>query len=139
MKRISKRDQQPALLSDLKRIAPLVAVSADREVDEFFTWDGDGPDPKRRGYQPCNVTVRVRIITQGELFEGTNHLGGSYYRAGEAMGDVHGYLPQMVDEAVADLVKSHHMDNNSLMQLNAVHQHLEAHMRSEWEAQQAAK
>lgn len=84
---------------------PDVAFRVERDLDETFVWDGDGPDPVEDGYYPYDVTVTAFTIRNGEVIEGTSTLGGSYYGYDEEIGEVHGYLPQMVDEALAELDK----------------------------------
>jgi hypothetical protein len=88
------------LKSKLANVAPHIQFSTSRSEDHSFQWDGDGPDPKLRGYHPYDVTVSARVIAGGEIVEGNAYLGGSYYRRTQATGDVHGYLPQMLDEAL---------------------------------------
>ncbi len=89
--------------SRLANVAPHIQFATSREEDRSFKWDGDGPDPRKRGYIPFDITVSASMVVQGELVEGTSHLGGSYYRPTQAIGDIHGYLPQKIDEALADL------------------------------------
>jgi hypothetical protein len=91
------------MLDKLKEIAPNVAFSISREYDPDFQWDGDGPDPQDEGYEPQNVTVTANAIVNGELIEGNAYLGGSYDLPDAPCPNVHGYLPQMIEEALTDL------------------------------------
>lgn len=96
---------QPEYMDSLKRVAPAIAFSVSREIDENFQWDGDGPDPIEEGFYPCDVTVSARAVVNGENFKGCAYLGGSYFKHGESCGEVGGYLPQMLEEAAQDLEK----------------------------------
>lgn len=87
----------------LATVAPSISFSVYREVDEFNTWDGDGPDPAEEGYEAFNVTASAKAVLNGEIVEGKAHLGGSYYLPSEPIGEVHGYLWQMLEEAAQEL------------------------------------
>lgn len=91
------------IFNNLAELAPSVVFRASREADECFVWDGDGPDPWEEGYTPYNVTVEAMTIVGGVTVEGQSHLGGSYYKFDEPIDDVHGYLPQMLEEAAEEL------------------------------------
>lgn len=88
---------------ELRSVAPSIAITTSREEDLSFRWDGDGPDPRQRGFRPYDVTVSVQAIIGGELVSAEAYLGGSYYRPNEPLRDIHGYLPQMIEEAVTEL------------------------------------
>ena len=90
----------------LRLTRPDVAIIVSRESDGSFVWDGDGPDPTEEGYDAYDVDVVACTIHKGELIEGRASLGGSYYLPDEPLADVHGYLPQMVDEAVGEMDKA---------------------------------
>lgn len=79
---------------------PDVAIVITSERDQFYTWDGDGPDPAEDGYIPCDITVSALTIHNGRIVEASASLGGSYFLPGESFDDIHGYYPQMRDEAV---------------------------------------
>ena len=87
----------------LKTEHPDVHISVTRELDEYFQWDGDGPDPELDGYEAYNVDVEAMTIRNGELITGSDSLGGSYFKPDEEIGECHGYLPQMIDEALERL------------------------------------
>lgn len=87
------------LLSDLKVIAPGIAFSVSRKHDEHYVWDESGRDPRGRGFLPYVIVVKARSIIHGELLEGSASICGSYYKPEEPIGDIHGYLPQMLMEA----------------------------------------
>jgi hypothetical protein len=124
-------------LQTLKQIAPAIALSVSRTHDENFVWDGDGPDPVDDGYLPFDVDVKARSIVQGEILEGSQSLGGSYFAPDEPIGDCHGYLPQMLEEAIADLLKQPAIENQSAIwhQGRQAQDFLRRLMREQYEAQ----
>jgi len=128
------------LLNQLKRSSPSLAFSVSRERDENFCWDGDGPDPIDEGFEPCDVTVTASSIVKGSLREGTNFLGGSYFKLDEPCDDVHGYLPQMLDAALDDLTHSLPIDAPAglFQEILAAHELITSELRKRWEAQPAA-
>lgn len=91
----------------LRDMLPTVAISVHREHDRDAVWDGEGPDPVEIGYEPYVVVVRAIAIMNGEIIEGSAYLGSSYYKADEPLGMVHGYLPQLIEEALEELHKIH--------------------------------
>ncbi len=92
------------ILSGVRRIAPDVAINTHWEIDPYFIWDGDGPDPADRGYEPHNVQVSATVITEeGETVQGTDTLGGTYERDGVEDPNIHGYFPQMLQTALEEL------------------------------------
>lgn len=95
---------KPEIYETLAKVAPSIAFSASREHDPNFVWDGDGPDPEEEGFIPCDVDVCAQTICGGLLFEGHAYLGGSYFKSGERVDDCHGYLLQMMEEALVDLI-----------------------------------
>lgn len=121
-------------MEELKAIAPSVAISVSKQVDESFKWDGDGPDPKKSGYFPHDVTVSARLIHCGQFVEACAYLGGSYYRKDQTCGEVNGYLPQMVEEALSDLAKK---VSGSNPQIESAIAHMERVMQQKYAAQRA--
>lgn len=93
-----------AIYAELRKLAPSVCFSASREVDPYFTWDGDGEDPVNNGYTPYDVDVTASVIVGGVLVQETDSLGGCYFMDDEPIGDIHGYLPQMIQEAAVALL-----------------------------------
>jgi hypothetical protein len=75
----------------LKKIAPSVV------------FDGDGPDPRDEGFIPYDITVEAITIVDGELWQESVFLGGSYMKPEDFDIDIHGYLPQMLQEAARNL------------------------------------
>lgn len=92
-------------IEQLRQTRPDVAIVVTREVDSYFSWDGDGPDPRDEGYSPYDVDVKAVAVRKGKLVEGVASLGGSYFLPDEDTGEVHGYLPQLIEEAVRELDK----------------------------------
>jgi len=93
-----------AIFRELKRIAPNISFAVDWEADPGFKWDGDGPDPRDEGYVPYDVKVSATTIIHGEEYDGKEYLGGVYDKPDEKDLDVHGYLPQMLLEAVDEMM-----------------------------------
>ena len=92
------------IVAQLARAAPAVHIVTTWEENPTFTWDGDGPDPSTYGFYPHDVTVTAMKIERGELLQAASYLGGSYSEVGEPhCPDVHGYFPQMVEEALTEL------------------------------------
>lgn len=94
------------LREKLARLAPQISVMVTYEEDPGYEWDGDGPDPRSEGYEPYDVIVSAETISAGTSVHGASHLGGVYERPGQWDPTVGGYLPQMVDEALDDLLKN---------------------------------
>lgn len=93
------------LLGALAICAPSIAVGVQWERDDQYRWDGSGPNPKKSGLYPHDVSVRVSIIGLGRLLHGFAFLGGCYARPNRMTPsdhDVHGYLPTMVEEAIEE-------------------------------------
>lgn len=82
---------------------PDVAIHVSRLYDPSCQWDGDGPDPEEDGFSPYDVSVTVYAIRAGRLYEAEATLGGSYFRDDEEIGEIHGYYPQMLEEALEEL------------------------------------
>ena|SRR5688572_16656156 len=127
------------IMERLREIAPNVAFSVSRESDPYFSWDGEGPDPRDEGFEPCNVTVTAKAIVNGRTVEGHDYLGGSYFKPDEKCGDVHGYLPQMLLEASEDLRLQSPIEHGSPldMALGHVAIFLNAEMRNRYNEQMA--
>lgn len=93
----------PISFVELAKLAPNIHFEVKWEYDPNFRWDGDGPDPEEEGYLPHDVNVWATVIDNGDELSGESHLGGSYKQPDEKDEDIHGYLPQMLDEALAYL------------------------------------
>jgi len=91
------------IIPELLATRPDVVISVSRTHDEYFTWDGDGPDPEHDGFLPYDVSVTASTIRNGVLLFGESHLGGSYFLDDEPLADVHGYFDQMLAEALEEL------------------------------------
>lgn len=137
----------------LKKLAPNVYFSAGRKLDPSFIWDGDAPDPAEDGFDPYDVTVRAAAIINGELIEDSDSLGGSYFKENEPLDDIHGYLPEMLQEAAALLqdhlilsVSPSPLDadaaqhrSHTIRQLDRVLDFLKQELRARWQTQQDEK
>ena len=91
------------IFNDLRRIAPNLSFSTHWQEDPSYVWDGDGPDPADDGMVAYDVRVVARAIVDGVLAEGRQSLGGAYDYPDKRDPDVHGYLPQMLEEAAQEL------------------------------------
>jgi len=92
------------IITELARVAPHVHIATAWQEDPYFAWDGDGPDPTTYGFYPHDVTVTAMKVEGGELLEAESCLGGSYSELdGPHCPEAHGYFPQMVEEALAEL------------------------------------
>ncbi len=77
------------------------------------------------------------MIVQGEVIEGEASMGGSYYLESEPLGEVHGYLPQMVEEAIEELsTKLAILGETRNPQVEMALAHLKQVMRDKWQDQQ---
>lgn len=99
-------NKQSPLIKKLAKVAPSISFSVTWERDPYFRWDGDGPDPADEDYEAYDVDVYARAVMGGEALEGVAHLGGSYSKPGHHDPDVHGYLNQLLDEALDELGKN---------------------------------
>lgn len=122
--------QNKTIRAQLAKLAPSIAFSIDYEHDPSFHWDGDGPDPRHEGFEPFNVDVVAKVIANGQIYEGRNYLGGCYEKPGEWDEDIGGYLPQMLDEALGDLVRDFRsvLHPNIIKQANAALKYLKSYM-----------
>lgn len=93
-----------AIFEKLKRISPNISFSVEHTEDPNYVWDGDGSDPVDEGYVAYDVDVYARAIEGGETVEGQDSLGGVYEIPGEIDKDIGGYLPQMLEEAIIELM-----------------------------------
>lgn len=123
------------IITELKHIAPSIAFSVTFSRDPNFVWDGDGPDPRELGYEAYDIDVYARAIVKGEEVEGHHSLGGSYYKPGRFDPDVHGYLPQMLGDALDDVYEQL---SGSVLAEEALQAdlYLKYIMRKRWKAQQ---
>ena len=89
-------------IETLKQSRPEIAVQIIWEEDPYFQWDGDCEEPENM--TPYNVEVRASRVVNGKLVSGHAYLGGCYSAdAGKDDPEIGGYLPQMIEEAVAEL------------------------------------
>jgi hypothetical protein len=92
-----------SLCNEFASLAPGLALNTTWEPDPYFSWNGDGPDPRENGYSPYDVKVTATIISNGLMFENSADLGGCYAQPGEFCPEVHGYWNQMAEEAISEL------------------------------------
>jgi hypothetical protein len=123
------------LYAKLRELAPSVAFSAHKERDDYYTWDGDGAEPD--DVDAHNIDVRAETVAGGVLVSGTASLGGCYMAWGEEIGDVGGYLPQMLRDAAEEL-KGEVSDADVIRELDAAVAFLRQEMRERYDAQRSA-
>jgi len=90
------------LLDELKQKRPEVSVRVTWEIDPYYEWDGDGE--LLEDMIAHNVDVKALTIINGVLLEGVASLGGCYSNEdGSHDPEIHGYFPQLLEEALEDL------------------------------------
>lgn len=123
----------------LRELAPSVVFSAERERDDSFCWDGDGPDPVENGFEAFDITVYAKAAVDGVLVEGRASLGGCYMLPDEELGNVGGYLPQMLEEAAKELYEQiPSLFGSVRTQLERVMDFLNQELRRRYAEQQSA-
>lgn len=97
----------PPYLTELKTIAPHIAIEIVWEPDQDATWDIEDPEMKEEDYEAWQSTVRASVIAHGELVSGEEHLCSTWEKYGdkpaESNPDISGYLPQMIQGALREL------------------------------------
>lgn len=126
------------LLESMRDIAPHVRIEIIKELDPFFEWDGDSPDPALSGLVCYQVEIKAICITQGFMEEHSAYLGGCYDKPGAYCPDIHGYLPQLIDDALEGLAKLAPIsaDTSIATQIGCALSHLKLIMRKSYEHQQ---
>jgi hypothetical protein len=131
--------KKAALLVKCGKVAPSIAIAVSYELDRYFQWDGDGPDPSEEGYNPYDVTVKASTIANGEELHGEAHLGGTYEKSvSEADPEINGYLNQMVDEALDELAKQP-VSKNIIVQIKKAQTCLQREREHSYRKQMAGK
>jgi hypothetical protein len=139
------------LFAELKKLAPSVIFSTSKSHDGDEVWDGDPDcDPAGEGMEAFNIDTTARTILGGEEIEEAAYLGGCWMDYDEPIGDMHGYLPQKLEEAAEGLrdqlaakqvVSRHLLDRQSVTigELDRVLEFLKAEMRVRYDEQMAGK
>jgi len=123
------------IYQELRRLAPSVWFNATHTPDPYFSWDGDGPDPREEGYDPCTVVITAATIRIGGITQGESSLSGYYTKPGKSTDDLDGYLPQMLDEATVELQNRIPESSPIYSELKAVGAFLAQEMRDRYESQ----
>lgn len=89
----------------------LVAIAPSIEFSVSWSPDHDGRWNEKewgdQGEVECfNVDVSARAIVRGKMLEGNGYLGGCWEVPGDFDPDIHGYLPQMLQGAIDELLKA---------------------------------
>ena len=102
-------------IEKLRQARPDVAITIGREIDDDAVWEFDDPQPDDARAYVWEVTAYT--IKDGKIYSGTSYLGCSWYNDpahAKVDSDIHGYLPQMINEAVDKMdqfVREGHPDN----------------------------
>ena len=126
-----------AIFARLKVLAPGIAFTMSRKQDPHpRRWNGGGNDPRRSGFVCCDVMVKAQMIVEGEKVKGMASLGDSYYKPDEpVINDMHGYLPQKLEEAIEEL-QTQIEDEEALKQIAAVLNFLHDEIHERYEKEQ---
>lgn len=119
----------------LKKVAPSISFSVFYTIDHNFRWDGDGPDPVDEGFDAYDVDVYARTVVDGDILEGRASLGGTYEKPGTKDPDIGGYLPQMLEEAVDELLRHGGLPANIVKDGKAAQKFLKAYMKHSYAKQ----
>ena len=133
------------LLAHLVAVAPSIALSThwspDPDSDIFApgsVFDTEDPDD----WQCWQSEVRASAIAAGRLVTGSDYLSDVWERFGDAPAesnpDVSGYLPQMVEEALADLANHPDLPGNLHAEIETARAAVAAEMQARYDEQQAA-
>lgn len=90
----------------LRKARPDVAITVSREIDRYAVWneaEWGGPHPDH--LTAYEFTVEACAIRDGVMYRAEACLSESWCAPNEDVSDMHGYLPQKVVEAVAELDK----------------------------------
>lgn len=91
------------IYTELKRLAPNVCFGTSKSLDDMTTWDGEPENNPSDTMSPYNIDVYAKTIIGGVEVEGTSSMGGTWMEPDEEIGDIGGYLPQMLEDAAANL------------------------------------
>lgn len=91
------------ILKKMTKIAPDIAITIDWVELQTFRWVGDGPDPAEDGYVAYDVDVWARAVSEGKLVEGRGSIGGYYDKPDDHDLELHGYLLDLLRQALDDL------------------------------------
>jgi len=119
----------------LAEVAPSIHFRIEWEVDPYYKWDGDSPDPRNNGQFPHDVTIFATAIVNGEIVVGQDCLGGCYEAPGKTCPDVHGYFLSMLSNAINDLREKVH-DRRIIFEITQVQKLIEEKANRSWLGQQ---
>ncbi len=51
----------------LAEVAPSILFQVEWELDPYYKWNGDGPDPRNKGQFPHDVTVSASVIVNSRM------------------------------------------------------------------------
>ena len=137
----------PPLLQHLRQAAPQIAITIHWSPDPDDCW-GDainrdwtaGLDPD--DWQAWQSEVRAVAIVGGTMIQGSAYLGGTWEKASDhpaqSNPDISGYLPQMLEEAVLEIVAQVPNQKTLRAQGRRAVAFLQAEMQSRYAAQRSA-
>lgn len=111
------------LIAELAKVAPSIAIETTWEKDTDARWDMDPSCGDPDDFTAWQSEVRASAIVNGQLVSGSAYLGGTWIKYGESPAKVNpeisGYLPQMIDEALQDLLVAGSFTEPEIAQINA--------------------
>jgi len=95
------------LLRELAIKSPHINIQVIYSIDEdiYQHWDGEQSteELEAQGLTAYNVEVKATTICNGEMLEGNAYLGENWMKHPNECEEIHGYFPQMLDEALQEL------------------------------------
>ena len=125
--------KKPDYQLELQKLAPSVCFDVSWSHDEDARWPKDCGE--RGDYMPYNTDVTAKAIVEGEEIEGGACMGGTWELPDAIDPEIGGFLPQMLEEAAADLMRFE-MPMELERQVSAARLFLKAVLRKRWEDQQ---
>jgi hypothetical protein len=119
----------------LAKLEPRVCISTRFQPDPDCEWDVRDPDMDADDFEAYDVTIEALVIHNGYMQSGDAVMGGSWYEFGSTPWhtdlDLHGYAPQMTEEAIQKLQEAAPGAAN----YEAMLTFLKQYMRDRYEAQ----
>lgn len=131
------------ILKRLATIAPSIAIKTDWTHDPDSRWSDISqcfdPDEDPDGWEPWNSEITASAIHGGKLATGSAYLGGTWERFGdnpeESNPDISGYAPQMIEEALSELLQEVSDNQRIREECEAAIAYVKEWMRKDYERQ----